>query len=436
MESTVGKKTEHKTDKKMWSRGRQSILAVGCFIMKILTNSHVHQSKSFIEHKKSGAMLVLCNHTSALDFCHFSTPFLREKVNFVVAENMMYSKPFFASMIKGAHCILKKQYFVDYQCIKSVKQYLDNGVSVILCPEGKVSGEGVTGVMPSSIAKLVKWLGYPVATVVTKGAGLTRPKWAKTMRRGRVDCHCDMLFSKDDTVQLSKDEIFCRIENALAHNEHLYHIQSNRKYRGGKYAEGLERLLYRCPKCGSEFAMTSKGDMIKCNHCQNAVKYQNDGKLVSVGDSVAFDRVDLWYNWQREELAKEVDRDDFRLQHPVWLFVENPEKNGYRFVSSGVITLDKNNLTYTTTEKQRQSHVKAVYKVGDVGLRVLRKSKTEDVEDEFLTISQSVKGYTTIATLPGRSLDLYDEKHAYRFVFNEDMASTKYALAIECMGKK
>ena len=436
MESTVGKKTEYKTDKKMWSRGRQSILAVGCFIMKILTNSHVHQSKSFIEHKKSGAMLVLCNHTSALDFCHFTTPFLDVKINFVVAENMMYSKPFFASMITGHHCILKKQFFVDYQCIKNIKQYLDNGISVIICPEGKVSGDGVTGVIPPSIAKLVKWLGYPVATVLTKGAGLTRPKWAKTMRRGRIDCHCDMLLSKDETEQLSKEEIFDRIENALAHNEHLYHVQSNRKYRGGKYAEGLERLLYRCPNCGSEFEMTAKGDVLKCSRCQNAVKYQNDGKLVAVEGGISFDRVDLWYNWQREEVAKEVEKDDFRLQHPVWLFVENPKKNGYKYVSSGVISLDKYTLSYTATESERQSRVKAVYKVGDVGLKVMKKSKTEPVEDEFKSVSQLVKGYSTIATLPGISLDLYDEKHTYRFIFSEETASTKYALAIESMGAK
>lgn len=436
MKGTKDNKTEYKPDKKMWSRGRQSVLAVGCFIMKILTNSHVHQSKSFIEHKKSGAMLVLCNHTSALDFCHFTTPFLDVKINFVVAENMMYSKPFFASMITGHHCILKKQFFVDYQCIKNIKQYLDNGISVIICPEGKVSGDGVTGVIPQSIAKLVKWLGYPVATVLTKGAGLTRPKWAKTMRRGRIDCHCDMLLSKDETEQLSKEEIFDRIENALAHNEHLYHVQSNRKYRGGKYAEGLERLLYRCPNCGSEFEMTAKGDVLKCSRCQNAVKYQNDGKLVAVEGGISFDRVDLWYNWQREEVAKEVEKDDFRLQHPVWLFVENPKKNGYKYVSSGVISLDKSALSYTATESERQSRVKAVYKVGDVGLKVMKKSKTEPVEDEFKSVSQLVKGYSTIATLPGISLDLYDEKHTYRFIFSEETASTKYALAIESMGAK
>ena len=436
MKGTKDNKTEYKPDKKMWSRGRQSVLAVGCFIMKILTNSHVHQSKSFIEHKKSGAMLVLCNHTSALDFCHFTTPFLDVKINFVVAENMMYSKPFFASMITGHHCILKKQFFVDYQCIKNIKQYLDNGISVIICPEGKVSGDGVTGVIPPSIAKLVKWLGYPVATVLTKGAGLTRPKWAKTMRRGRIDCHCDMLLSKDETEQLSKEEIFDRIENALAHNEHLYHVQSNRKYRGGKYAEGLERLLYRCPNCGSEFEMTAKGDVLKCSRCQNAVKYQNDGKLVAVEGGISFDRVDLWYNWQREEVAKEVEKDDFRLQHPVWLFVENPKKNGYKYVSSGVISLDKSTLSYTATESERQSRVKAVYKVGDVGLKVMKKSKPEPVEDEFKSVSQLVKGYSTIATLPGISLDLYDEKHTYRFIFSEETASTKYALAIESMGAK
>ena len=123
-------------------------------------------SPAFRKQKKEGAMLVLSNHVSAFDFAYFSTPFLGKKVSFVVAESMMYSMPLFAKMIKGYRAITKKQFYADYTCTKNIKKYLDAGISVILCPEGKVSAEGKTGPVAFSIAKLVKWLGYPVASCV------------------------------------------------------------------------------------------------------------------------------------------------------------------------------------------------------------------------------------------------------------------------------
>ena len=37
--------------------------------------------------------------------------------------------------------------------------------------------------------------------------------------------------------------------------------------------------------------------------------------------------------------------------------------------------------------------------------------------------------------MPGMSIDMYDDKHVYRFMFAERMPSTKYVLYIEQMFK-
>ena len=45
----------------------------------------------------------------------------------------------------------------------------------------------------------------------------------------------------------------------------------------------------------------------------------------------------------------------------------------------------------------------------------------------------------TVANLPGSAVDMYDDKHVYRFMFDKVMAATKYALCIEeayKLGKK
>ncbi len=431
------KKSKKAKMKEMWSPRHYLLLIFICAVLRLRFNAHAVKTKEFEAQKKKGAMLVLCNHTSALDFAYFTPPFFYKKISFVVAENMMYSTPIFAKVIKGYHAITKKQYFADYTCIKNIKRYLDAGISVILCPEGKVSAEGKTGVMPTSITRLVKWLGYPVASVVTKGASLTRPKWAHTGRTGRITSYCDMLMSAEETKTLSDEEIFDKIEKRLSHNEHIYHLESGIRFRGKRYAEGLERLLYRCPKCGAEFKITAKGNILTCTECGNAVRYPDTGGLVpATADSVCPERIDIWYEQERAEVAKEVENPDFELIKPVSLFLENGNKNGYRFVTQGNLLLNKEKIEFSSTLETRPKNVASEYKIGDMKYDLDGDGEREDVEEEFKLISFPVKNYVTIANLPGSSLDLYDGKHTYRMMFSGDLASTKYALAIEEMAKQ
>ncbi len=397
------------------------------------------QTKAFKAQKKNGAMLVVCNHLSAYDFIHFSSAMYGAPLNFVVAENMMYSMPIFAKLLGSYHAITKKQYFADYQCIKSIKKYLDAGISVLICPEGKVSADGVTGAILPSIARLVQWLGYPVGVIKMRGASLARPKWAynlRMVRRGKVRTDCDMLLTKEETKSLPKEEILQRITSALAHNEHKWQVENGVKFKGRHYAEGLERLLYYCPKCHSEFTMTSEGSHLVCEKCGNDVVYTYDGRLVPQGDSVGFERIDLWYAEQKKLVAKEVEKDDFSISDKVNLFVENEKNNGYRFVAEGVMTLDRQSLRFHTDWQTRPKGVKSKYGVNSMSYAVDSEQGTEPVEAEFKDIEFAVKRTDTVANLPGTALDMYDDKHVYRFMFAERKSSTKYVIAIEEMYKQ
>ncbi|MCQ2602325.1 MAG: 1-acyl-sn-glycerol-3-phosphate acyltransferase [Clostridia bacterium] len=430
------KKKKKQQMKEMWSPRHFGLLFFICCVLKLRFNAHFVKSDAFKAQKKKGAMLVLCNHTSALDFAYFTAPFFFKKVSFVVAENMMYSTPLFAKMIKGYHAITRKQFYADYTCIKNMKRYLDAGISVVICPEGKVSAEGKTGVMPSSIGRLVKWLGYPVATVVTKGAGLTRPKWAYNCRLGKVVSHCDMLMTAEETKQFSNEEIVKKVQNALNHNEHIYHLDSKIRFRGKRYAEGLERLLYRCPKCGAEFKMKSEGNFVTCTECGNKVEYRDRGGLYPVGEnSVCPERIDLWYDEEVKAVEEEIKNGGFRIEKTVNLFIENENKNGYRFVTAGTVSLDEENIEFSSVLDKRPKCMNAKYKVGDFHYSYDENGEFEPVEDEFQKIVFPVKNYVTVAYLPGSSLDFYDDKHTYRMMFSDDLASTKYALAIEIVAK-
>ena len=331
-----------KRAEKTFSLPHYMLLMAVCGVLRLRFGAKSELSESFRAQKKHGAMLVLSNHVSAFDFAWFTTPFLGKKVSFVVAETMKYSQPIFAGLIDGYRAIVKKQFYADYTCIKNIKRYLDDGVSVILCPEGKVSADGRTAPMAFSIAKLVKWLGYPVASCVISGAGLTRPKWAHSSRSGGVVCKMDMMMTSDEAKSLSAGEIMERIDRTLAHNEHAWQEETGRVYRGRKYAEGLSDLLYRCPACGEKFRMTSAGNAIMCEKCGFAAAYTRTGKLLPANGSDCPDRIDRWYDLIARQVAEEVKREDFRLSEPVRLTMENDKGNGYKYGTAGTLTLDRN----------------------------------------------------------------------------------------------
>ena len=222
-----------------------------------------------------------------------------------------------------------------------------------------------------------------------------------------------------------------KIKSALYQNEHADQLESGVKFHGTRYAEGLERLLYRCPKCGAEFAITSKGDTLTCGNCKNTVRYSKKGGLHPVGDSVCPERIDTWFDLEREVVAEEVKAEDFALDYPVHLFIENEAGDGYRFVTSGDLHLDKEVVSFKSNMTDRPVKVDTVYKIGDMELIFDENSPREAVEEEFLEISRPTKNYVTVANIPGTSVDIYDEKHTYRFIFSKELAASKYTLAVE-----
>lgn len=406
-------KKKAKAKEKMFSLPTYLLLMAVCGAMRLKFGAKSVLSPAFRRQKKEGAMLVLSNHVSPFDFAWFTTPFAGKKVSFVVAETMKYSQPLFAKLIDGYHAIVKKQFYADYTCIKNIKRYLDAGISVILCPEGKVSADGRTAPMSFAVAKLVKWLGYPVAKCVISGAGLTRPKWAHTTRKDKVVCNMDMMFSAEDTKRLSAEEIMEGIASSLAHNEHAWQTENNVVFKGRAYAEGLENILYRCPVCGAEFAMRTAGNAIMCEKCGFSAAYSRTGRLIACDDSVSGcpGRIDEWYDAERASVARECVRTDFFLSEPVRVMTENEKGNGYRYAVRGTLTLDRENLSFRASEAEDEGRA----------------------PDAPECLSVPVASLPTVATLPGVSLDLSDGKHTYRMIFEGNRASTKYALALEEM---
>lgn len=294
--------------------------------------------------------LILSTHGSIFDVAYGGRAVIPKYYTGVVAKNLFYL-PVIGKLLGLFGFISKKQFAVDVNCIKSIKNNLENGVSVYICPEGKISADGRQNYIPPAIAKLIKWLGAPVVFIGIKGSCLAFPRWNMKPRKGKISADVSLLFSREEIASSDSDAIYGKLLNAFEFNDHEYQQKNNIKFKTKAPAAGLHRLLYKCPKCGEEFAMTAEKDKITCGVCGNAAKIDTLGHISPVTpDGIVFDRIDRWADFEKEALKTECENDGYTLSANTVFLCEDSETKKYIRTAKGVLTLNKEGLRFEPAE--------------------------------------------------------------------------------------
>lgn len=374
------------------------------FIARIRYGLKIDKSK--IKDKK-GPFLVLGNHTTPIDFLFFSGCIYPKPLNYVVASNMYYAT-FYRIYLNRFNTIPKKQFSTDFNCIKLIKRFLDNDISVLLFPEGRVTVDGTTGYINPSIGRLVKWLGYPVVCGLTKGGYVSNPKWGRHKRSGKISLGLEQILSRDDIAGMSAAEISDMILGKLRYNDNQTLIDNGYRVAGYRIAEGLERVLYKCPKCGAEFKNRTKWKKMTCLACGNTVIYQNSGTIVPAGETdVGFRLINEWYKYERDCIAQEVEKEDFSISDKVIFLMNNAKLKKFTPVGEGAVSVSREGI---------------VYRGGMNG--------------EEKTLTFKIQNHASLAFKMGDNFEVSEEENIYRFQFKEGLYSTKYVLAIEEIYKR
>lgn len=361
--------------------------------------------KSAIKGMK-GPFLVLGNHTSWMDFLYYSNCVYPLPLNVVVTSNVFYTK-YVGKLFKDFGAIPKKQFTSDYSCIKHIKRNLDNGNSVLLFPEGRITVDGSTGYIAPSIGKLIKWLNCPVIKGVTVGSYVTRPKWGRK-RPGKVTLRMEPLLSTDDIGDLSNEEIYEHVLKEFSYDDNVAFKESGRKVHGLRIAETLEKLLYKCPNCGAEYKNESKFRTFKCKSCGNAVTYNGNGTLSpKTQNDKCFEFVSDWYKFQRKEVRKEILKPDYSFVENVKLTLSDDKTHRFEEAGDGVLTLNRDGITYRGT------------------------MNGEKVERLF-----RLKNHPTVAYKLAQNVEIAEDDEIFKFVFENGYHTAKFVLATEELHKE
>ena len=246
-----------------------------------------------------GPFIVLCNHSSFMDFLLAMLVVYPKRLNAVAAQKFYLYKPL-DKLLPVMGCIPKNLFDPDVRSIKRIMTVIKNGGHILMYPEGRCSTDGVYAGIHTSTGKLIKKLGIPVISCHIEGGYVCMPFWRKGIRLGRERVSLANLLSADDTQNKTVDEINAAIDDRLSGSEAPPPPTRKpfRTFRARSLAEGLHNILYLCPKCGNEFTMETKGNTIRCTACGNSAELDSEAKLNPSPGSVTPENIHEWFQLQ------------------------------------------------------------------------------------------------------------------------------------------
>lgn len=290
---------------------------------------------------------VLAGHASWLDFLTVAIALYPHRMNYMAAYNF-FRNPVLKPLMGLMGVIPKNQFTSDNQAILKTKFVIGCGGIVALFPHGCLSNEGRPGGFAApSIAKLLKAFKIPVVAVHINGGYLTRPRWTKRIRRGRMDATVTRILNSEELNTLSADDIYRRVLSSIDFDDYKWQRENKVTFRGNHLAEGAELVLYKCPKCLAEFTLRSKGNKLFCLNCDNEALLNN--KLFfepGKEGSIVFEGFDNWYDFQQKNLLTEILDPDFKITTSTALLWNEPGKYGYQEMGHGKLSLTRKVLIY------------------------------------------------------------------------------------------
>ena len=256
--------------------------------------------------------MILSNHMHFIDFELAAMATWPHPVSNVVSIDGYVVKGFLLEWI-GA--IATRKFTTDIHLVKSIRHVLKRGDILAMYPEARYTPCGTTAFLPESLGKLVRMNKVPVVAVVHHGNHLYAPFWDYKHKR-KVPMHTvfTQIITAEEAATLPVAEINRRIREALEYDDYRYQKENGIRITEPFRAQGLHKVLYKCPHCGEEFKMGSEGAELFCTACGKRWLWQEDGFLKATEGETEFDHIPDWFAWERKTVSDEIDRGEYFYQ--------------------------------------------------------------------------------------------------------------------------
>ena len=248
-----------------------------------------------------GPAFVVATHTCDQDHIISALTLYPLRPTYVVSDHFMRD-PKTARLLKLMKVIPKKMFSADVSTIISIMRAKNENAVIVIFPEGRLSCYGRTLPITEGTAELIKKLGINLYSWKAEGAYLTFPKWREPgeNRCGRINSSVKLLLTADEIKEKSVSEIKEITANAIRNDDEL--AMDGVEYKFDAMANGLDKILYKCPKCQKEGVISAEGNTVKCE-CGLEATLDNYYKL----HGAPFERVNDWFAWQQNSIDTECE---------------------------------------------------------------------------------------------------------------------------------
>lgn len=287
-----------------------------------------------------GPYLILMNHSSFLDLKIASKIFYPMPYHIVSTSDTLMGK---AWLMRHIGCIPTDKFVSDMTLIRDIRHALfKNKISVLMYPEAGYSFDGCSVTLPENLGSLCKMLKVPVLMVTTYGAFHEQPLYnALRHRKLKVSADVKCLFTPEEIEEKSLDDLNASLAEAFSFDNFRWQQENKVAIREKTRAQGLEKILYRCPDCDTEGEMASCGDTVFCKVCGHRHQLDEHGYLKALDGESRFTHIPDWYRWERETVKNEIENGEYSLSSKVDICMTVDYKSVYN-VGQGSLSHTEN----------------------------------------------------------------------------------------------
>ncbi|MBE6933437.1 MAG: 1-acyl-sn-glycerol-3-phosphate acyltransferase [Ruminococcaceae bacterium] len=281
-----------------------------------ILKTHFQYEMHGMEQIKGQPCLILMNHSSFIDLMIVSRIFYPKPYGIVCTGDGFVGKEW---IMRFLGCIPTQKFVSDVTLIRDMEYMLkEKKASVLMYPEASYTFDGTATPLPRKMGILLKKLGVPVVTVITEGAFARDPLYnclqkRKVKVRAKVSC----MVTAEQLKEKSVRELDKMLDEAFSFDNFAWQRDNQVEITEPFRADGLERILYKCPHCSTEGEMTGKGTTLTCRHCGKMWEMDTLGQLKATEGETEFSHIPDWYRWEREEVRRELESGAYRMETDV-----------------------------------------------------------------------------------------------------------------------
>ncbi len=272
--------------------------------------------KKDMERAGEGPYLILMNHSCFLDMEIASAVLYPMAYGIVATSDGFVGKDW---LMRQIGCIPTQKFVSDLQLVRDMDYMLKKKkTSVLMFPEAGYSLDGRATVLPRKMGGLLKLLKVPVLSIHVDGAFLRTPLYNELKnRKVPVSAELKCLLTPEEIREKSVEELDAILDETFTFDHFDWQKENGIQITAPDRANGLERVLYKCPHCQKEGELRGEGEHLRCRACGKTWRLTELGEMQATEGETEISHIPDWFAWERDCVRHELEEGTYSLETDV-----------------------------------------------------------------------------------------------------------------------